>query len=167
MNRSTTEKHLIRAAGLVREAGLQNMKLYVMLGLPGEKMDDVDELIRFSIELAKIAPLSLSIAPFVAKRNTPLDGTGFEPIPLLTEKLSKTRLDLRNKVVVKDSSVRWAWVEYMLSQGGEYAGLAAMDAWRAGGSFASWKKAFARREVQAFQKPPLSGGGRKAPETDA
>ena len=167
MNRSTAEKHLIRAAGLVREAGLQNMKLYVMLGLPGEKMDDVDELIRFSIELAKIAPLSLSISPFVAKRNTPLDGAGFEPIPLLTEKLSKTRLDLKNRVVVKESSVRWAWVEYMLSQGGESAGLAAMDAWRAGGSFASWKRAFARREVQVFQKPPLSGGGRKAPETNA
>ena len=111
-------------------------------------MDDIDELIRFSLELSKIAPLSLSISPFVAKRNTSLDGAPFEPIPSLTAKLSRIRSGLKGRVEVRPSSARWAWVEYMLSQGGESAGLAAMDAWRAGGSFSSWKRAFIRREVK-------------------
>jgi radical SAM superfamily enzyme YgiQ (UPF0313 family) len=147
VDRMTAERHLIRAAELVRSAGLQRLKLYEMVGLPGETMDDIDELVRFSLDLSGIAPISLSISPFVAKRNTPLNGAPFEEMHALTAKLSRIRCGLRGKVDVKPSSVRWAWVEYMLSQNGESAGLAAMDAWREGGSFSSWKQAFARHEV--------------------
>jgi radical SAM superfamily enzyme YgiQ (UPF0313 family) len=160
VDRKTTERHLIRAAELVRDSGLQRLKLYEMVGLPGETMNDTDELIRFSLELSRIARLSLSISPFVAKRNTPLDGAPFESISLQTAKLSRVRAGLRGKVEVKPSSVRWAWVEYMLSQGGESAGLAAMDAWREGGGFSSWKQAFLRREVEPFQQRPVPGGRR-------
>ncbi len=150
IDRKTTERHLIHAAELVRSTGLQRLKLYVMVGLPGETIEDIDELIRFSLELSGIAPLSLSISPFVAKRNTPLDGAPFEPIQSLTAKLYRIRSGLKLRAEVRPSSPRWAWVEYMLSQGGESAGLAAMDAWRDGGSFSSWKRAFAHREVQAY-----------------
>ena len=147
MDRRITDSHLIRAAELVRSAGLQRLKLYMMIGLPGETTDDIRELIRFSRELSGIAPLSMSISPFVAKRNTPLDGAQFESMDSLSRKLSLIREELKRMVEVKPASVRWAWVEYMLSQGDESAGLAAMDAWRAGGSFSSWKRAFADREV--------------------
>jgi len=46
----------------------------MMVGLPDETDADIDELIRFASELAKIHPLAIGISPFVAKRNTPLDG---------------------------------------------------------------------------------------------
>jgi len=147
VGRKTTEGHLIRAAELVKRSGLRRLKLYEIVGLPGETADDIEELIRFSLELSRIAPLALSISPFVAKRNTPLEGAPFETISLQTAKLSKIRSGLKGKVEVKSSSVRWAWVEFKLSQGIESAGLAAMDAWREGGSFASWKKAFMCREA--------------------
>jgi radical SAM superfamily enzyme YgiQ (UPF0313 family) len=156
VNRKTTEQHLIRAAELVRDFGLERLKLYLMMGLPGETMDDIDELIRVSLELSRIAPLSLSISPFVAKRNTPLDGAPFEAISTQAVKLSRIRFGLRGKAHVKPSSTRWAWVEYMLSQGEESAGLAAMDAWREGGSFSSWKRAFMRREVEIVRQPAVS-----------
>jgi radical SAM superfamily enzyme YgiQ (UPF0313 family) len=144
IGRRTTEQHLIRAAEMVRSAGMQRLKLYQMIGFPGETMEDVDECIRFSLELAGIAPLSLSISPFVAKRNTPLEGAPFEEIRSLESKLSRIRSGLKGRVDVRPSSARWAWVEYRLSQGDEDAGLAAMDAWRAGGSFSAWKNALAR-----------------------
>jgi hypothetical protein len=110
-------------------------------------MEDVDELIRFSLELSAIAPLSLSISPFVAKRNTPLDGAPFESIASQTDKLARIRSGLKGRVELKPSSPRWAWVEYMLSQKGESAGLAAMDAWKSGGTFSAWKRAFINRNV--------------------
>jgi radical SAM superfamily enzyme YgiQ (UPF0313 family) len=162
VDRGTTEQNLIRAAHLVRKAGLHRLKLYEMVGLPGETMEDIDELIRFSIELSKLSPLSLSISPFVAKRNTPLDGAPFEPIPLISEKLARIRSGLKGKAEVRPSSARWAWVEYMLSQSGESAGFAALDAWRAGGSFSSWKQAFMRHKVIPFRYHPLPGGRRTA-----
>jgi len=146
---------------MVRIARLHRLKLYEMVGLPGETMEDIEELVRFSIELSKIASLSVTISPFVAKRNTPLDGMPFEPIPSIDAKLTKIRSGLKGKVDVRPSSARWAWVEYMLSQAGESAGLAAMDAWKAGGGFSAWKKAFAGRDVKPFRYRPVPDGRRR------
>ena len=160
IDRKTTEFDLTHAAELVRSSGLKRLKLYEMVGLPGETMDDIDELVRFSLELSRIAPLSLSLSPFVAKRNTPLDGAPFEPVAVIESKLSRIRTALKGKVDVRPSSARWAWVEYMLAQGGESAGLAAMDAWRAGGSFSSWKHAFVSREVKPFRYRTVPHGRR-------
>ena len=71
----------------------------MMLGLPGETMDDIDELGRFSMELSRIAPrLVLGIAPFVAKRNTPLDGAPFEAIDVLDAKLARLRAAVGGRV---------------------------------------------------------------------
>jgi radical SAM superfamily enzyme YgiQ (UPF0313 family) len=148
VKRGIEERHLIRAAELVRMTGMQKLKLYQMVGFPGETMDDVEELIRFSLELATIAPLSLSIAPFVAKRNTPLADAHFESIASVSNKLARIRAGLKGKAEVKPSSARWAWIEYMLSQGNESAGLAAMDAWRDGSGFTAWKQAFKRRGIK-------------------
>jgi radical SAM superfamily enzyme YgiQ (UPF0313 family) len=147
IERHTDERHLRAAAELVRKHGLERLKLYEMIGLPGETLEDIDELVRFSLELAHIAPLSLAISPFVSKHNTPLDGSPFEPIPSLERKLARVRAGVagvKDKVEIRAASTRWAWVEYMLSQGAEDAGLAALEAWRAGGSFADWKRAFSK-----------------------
>ena len=148
VDRKTSEKHLIRAAQLASQFGLQRLKLYELIGLPGETDTDINELICFCKELASIIPLSLGISPFVAKRHTPLDGAPFEAISTIEERLARLRAGLKGKAEIRPTSARWAWVEYMLAQAGEDAGLAAMDAWRVGASFGAWKRAFAKRGVQ-------------------
>ncbi len=142
IQRKTKEKHLVRAAELAKKHGMRLLKLYEMVGLPGETDDDIDELSRFATELSRIMPLALGIAPFVAKRNTPLDGSAFEEIKTVENKLEKLRKTLRGKVEVRPTSARWAWVEYQLAQGGLEAGHRALAAHRAGGTFAAWKRAF-------------------------
>jgi radical SAM superfamily enzyme YgiQ (UPF0313 family) len=148
IDRKTSEKHLIRAAQLASQFRLQRLKLYELIGLPGETDADINELICFCTELARIIPLSLGISPFVAKRHTPLDGAPFEAISTIVERLARLRAGLKGKVEIRPTSARWAWVECMLAQAGEDAGLAAMDAWRAGGSFGAWKRAFEKRNVK-------------------
>jgi len=153
VERSTQAKHLIRSAELAAAHRLHTLKIYMMLGVPGETDADVDELIAFSKELAAIHPrVAYGLAPFVAKRNTPLDGSPFAGIPLVEARLARLRKGLSaarlgGKVAVRPTSARWAWVEYMLAQGESTAGLAVMDAHRAGGSFADYKRAFADRGV--------------------
>jgi radical SAM superfamily enzyme YgiQ (UPF0313 family) len=142
IQRKTKEKHLVRAAELARQHGMRQLKLYEMIGLPEETDDDLDELARFAGELSKIIPLALGVAPFVAKRNTPLDGTPFAGIREVDHKLDRLSRGLRGRVEVRPTSARWAWVEYVLAQGGIEAGLRALAAHRAGGRFAAWKKAF-------------------------
>ncbi|HEY0711013.1 MAG TPA: radical SAM protein [Polyangia bacterium] len=145
IQRKTREKHLLAAAELCRRHGLVQLKLYMMLGLPGETMADIDELGRFALELAKVAPkLAFGIAPFVAKRNTPLDLSGFTPIAELDRRLAHLRSLVGRRVELRPVSPKWAWVEYRLAQGGFAAGLAAAEAGRAGGKFAAWKSAFAK-----------------------
>ena len=143
IERKTKEKHLVRAAELARAHGMLGLKLYEMVGVPGETDDDIDELVRFGRELSKLIPLALGVAPFVAKRNTPLDGTDFAGIRVVEDKLERLRKGLRGAVDVRPTSARWAWVEYVLAQGGMAAGERALAAHQAGGAFAAWKRAFA------------------------
>lgn len=148
IERKTYERHLIRSAELAKQHDLRVVKIYMMVGIPGEEDADIDELVRFTRELTKVHPkIALGVAPFVAKRNTPLDGTEFYGIAAVERTLTRLRSGLQGKAEVRPTSARWAWVEYMLAQGDARAGLAAMDAWRAGGSFAAWKKAFAARDA--------------------
>lgn len=144
VHRNTTEEHLIRAATNAREAGLKGVKLYEMVGLPGETDQDIDELGRFSSELSKILPLALGIAPFVSKHNTPLDGMPFEDMGVIEARLKRLKKAVKGRVEIRSTSAKWAWVEYRLAQGGPEAGLAALEAWQNGGGFAAWKKAFQR-----------------------
>jgi radical SAM superfamily enzyme YgiQ (UPF0313 family) len=149
IQRKTKEKHLVRAAELARRHGLRGLKLYEMVGLPGESDDDIDELVRFSRELSKILPVALGVAPFVAKRSTPLDGAPFDGVDRVHKKLERLRRGLAGAVEVRPTSARWAWVEYQLAQGGIDAGRRALAAHRAGGSFAAWKRAFADAGARA------------------
>jgi hypothetical protein len=153
IERSTQAKHLLRSAELAAAHRLHTLKIYMMLGVPDESDGDVDELIAFSKELAAIHPrVAYGLAPFVAKRNTPLDGTAFAGIDVVEARLARLRKGLSaaglgGKVSVRPTSARWAWVEYMIAQGESSAGLAVLDAHRAGGSFAAYKRAFAARGV--------------------
>jgi len=153
VERSTKAHHLLRSAELARVHGLKTLKVYMMLGVPSETDDDVDELIALSKELAAIHPrVAYGLAPFVAKRNTPLDGTPFAGIAVVEARLARlrkglTKAGLGGKVEVRPTSARWAWVEYMIAQAESRAGLAIMDAHHAGGSFAAYKKAFEARDV--------------------
>ncbi|MBA3393036.1 MAG: radical SAM protein [Deltaproteobacteria bacterium] len=153
IERSTKAEHLIHSAQLAATHRLHTLKVYMMLGVPSETDADVDELVQLSRELAAIHPrVAYGLAPFVAKRNTPLDGTPFAGIDVVEHRLVRLRAGLKaaglgGKVEVRPTSARWAWVEYMLAQGEMSAGLAVMDAHRAGGTFAAYKKAFIARGV--------------------
>jgi radical SAM superfamily enzyme YgiQ (UPF0313 family) len=142
IERRAKEQTLLGCAALANKYGLEHLKVYMMVGLPGEEDADIDELVRFATELSQVHPLVLGIAPFVAKRNTPLDRTPFAGISTVQRRLGRLRKGLRGRVEVRPTSARWAWVEYVLSQGGPEHGLAVLDAVRAGGRFVDYKRAF-------------------------
>jgi radical SAM superfamily enzyme YgiQ (UPF0313 family) len=142
LERHAKVKHLQRAAELARAHGMQTLKLYLMIGLPTETDEDIDECIAFVTELSKVNPIALGIAPFVSKRNTPLDERPFAGIDVVERRLERLRRGLRGRADVRPTSARWAWVEYVLAQGGAAEGRAVYDAVRAGGRFADYKRAF-------------------------
>jgi radical SAM superfamily enzyme YgiQ (UPF0313 family) len=143
IERRGREPHYVAAAERAKRYGMDRLKLYLMLGLPGETAEDVDECARFVSELSKVIPVALGIAPFCAKRKTPLDGQPFYGVDLVEDQLARLRSGLRGRADVRGTSARWAWVEYALAQGDAEEGLAVARAVRTGGRFVDYRRELA------------------------
>jgi radical SAM superfamily enzyme YgiQ (UPF0313 family) len=142
IERRGREPHYVAAAERARKYGMDRLKLYLMIGLPGETDEDIDECVQFVGDLTRIIPVALGIAPFCSKRNTPLDRMPFAGIKRVESRLHRLRRGLRGRADVRAISARWAWVEYVLAQGGEREGRALARAVATGGRFADYKREF-------------------------
>ncbi len=162
VDRKHSETQLLEAARLAKAAGMKRLKVYNIVGLPTETDADIDELGRFTVELSRILPLSLGVAPFTPKRNTPLDGAPFAGIDVVEQRLKRLRKALQGKAEVRPISARWAWVESMLAQCGPEGGLAAYAAHQNGGGFAAWKRAFEETGCRPYEARRVVDGRRKA-----
>ena len=156
LERRARPKHLERCAQNAKKHGMDRLKLYLMIGLPSETDADIDECVAFVTELSKIVPIALGIAPFCAKRNTPLDGEAFAGIDVVTDRLDRLKRGLKGRADVRSTSAKWAWVEYVLAQGGDAEGRAVAEAARAGGSFAAFKRSFEKLEKEKPSRPKRS-----------
>jgi len=142
MEKRIKEEHIIKAAELSKYYGIKTFKIYMMIGVPNETDDDIDELISFSIKISKIINTAITISPFVSKKNTPLDKLPFEDIKSIDNKIKKINKELGKYVDVRNSSAKWAYVEYKLAQGTYSTGFCALSAYNNGGNFSAWKNAF-------------------------
>ena len=57
------EKHLFACAEQASEHNYKLLKIYMMVGVPGEQEEDLDELIRFAKEISVIHPWPLALLP--------------------------------------------------------------------------------------------------------
>ncbi len=151
LDRRAEERHLIRAAENARAAKMDRLKLYLMLGLPSETEDDIDECVRFTTELSKIVPVALGIAPFCPKRNTPMVDAPFAGVDVVDRHLDRLRRGLRGRADVRSTSAKWAWAEAVLAKGGDAEGRAVRVAVEAGGGCAAYKRAFGA--IEGAPKP--------------
>jgi radical SAM superfamily enzyme YgiQ (UPF0313 family) len=166
MKKGTTEEHLMACAVQAGLLGYKVFKVYMIIGLPGETDDDIEELITFTNALDVAAGgtrVALGVAPFVAKRNTPLDGEPFAGTKVVDQRMKRLRKGLRRGVELRPVSSRWAWVEHELSQGGIEVGEALYEAHLAGGTFGDIKRALdaidpSTRRPWALVEPQLSVG---------
>jgi radical SAM superfamily enzyme YgiQ (UPF0313 family) len=141
LDRKVSEAELLRAAKLIAAAGFHRMKVYEMMGAPGETDEDAEELVRFALELAKIVRLTLTFSTFVAKRNTPLDKQPFIGVKPAQARLDRIRRALKGKVELRPQPPKWAWIEYLIAQGGPEVGHAAIEAVHAGARYRDWARA--------------------------
>ncbi|MDP7039013.1 MAG: radical SAM protein [Myxococcota bacterium] len=151
MEKKIRARHLLNAAKLAGEEGVPVLKVYMMIGAPGEEDADLDELVALCLEQDKMAGpktrIAMGLAPFVAKRNTPLDRLPFAGAKTVERRIAYLRKRLEPRVELRATSVRWAWAEYVLAQGGSETGLACYRAWKRGGRFVDYKK-----ELKPFDK---------------
>lgn len=93
INKKLQQSEIIQAAFNAKAGGLKGMKLYGMVGIPGEEPADVEATIEMMREMKKAAPglrLTLGCSTFVPKAHTPFQWLG-------VNKLAKKRLQLLQK----------------------------------------------------------------------
>lgn len=131
IRKNLTEPQILRAVELVADAGILNLKLYVIIGLPGETDDDLAELIRLTaavqaavVERARrhkrLGEITLSVNPFIPKPFTPLQWAGMTPLKELQRRVALLEKGLRPipNVRLKVEELHGAVLQALLSRGG-------------------------------------------------
>ena len=122
----------LSAAEAIADAGFRHLKLYFMVGLPGEEDSDAGAVGELVAALRTVAPalaIAVSIAPFVPKAHTPFEHALFGPVRLVERRLRLARAAAsRAGAEVDVDSPRLAWCQAILSRGGFELGRILTDA---------------------------------------
>jgi radical SAM family uncharacterized protein len=151
VNKRLAEEDVLRAADMIFGAGIPNLKLYFIIGLPTETQEDVDAIITLAekvrgIQLkharpaGKIGRITLSVNSFVPKPFTPFQWEPMEDVPALNRKLrnlEKRVKKIGNMNIIHDLP-KWEYIQALLSRGDRRVGRLILAAHEANGD---WKKA--------------------------
>jgi radical SAM superfamily enzyme YgiQ (UPF0313 family) len=110
----------------VKEAGssgIKHIKLYFLVGLPGETNSDIEALVEFVSRVRKnaasVGKITVSVNPFVPKPGTPFEWCAMERGSVLSARLRMITKGLRKLpgVSVVHESVKWSLWQGLLARG--------------------------------------------------
>ena len=129
-NKKFDNDSILKVVDKLIVAGIPNIKMYLMLGLPLERQKDIDDMIDLVdnarsvvLERAKasgrMGSLIMSINPFIPKPRTPYQVGVFEGVKQLEEKISyiKKKLLPKGSIRIYYESPFYAYVQALLSNG--------------------------------------------------
>lgn len=119
INKKLHNHEIIQAAVNAKAGGLTGLKLYSMVGVPGEQPEDLDLTIQMMRDLKKAAPglrLTLGCSTFVPKSHTPFQWFGVnrqaeKRLKKLKKELGRIGLDFRPE------SYNWSVIQTLISRG--------------------------------------------------
>ena len=135
INKGLTEEQILAATRLLAEEGIPNLKLYFLIGLPGEEMTDVEEILQLTGRIrdvwlsiqktqGRLGSITLSVNPFIPKPFTPLQWAAMESESVLAAKMKRLRSGigrLPNTNFICES-LRGAILQAFLSRGDRRTG---------------------------------------------
>ena len=149
INKGISEDALLRTVAMALEAGIPNVKLYIMIGLPEETDGDIAEIrdlalktLRCMREHGPAGTLTLSVNPFVPKPFTPFQWLPMADRTIIAARLKKLEQSLKSekKIRVQAESLREAYLQAVLARGDRRIGEVLLQAHRLGGRKA-WNQA--------------------------
>jgi radical SAM superfamily enzyme YgiQ (UPF0313 family) len=119
VNKKLTHDEIIQAAINTKAGGLSALKLYGMVGIPGEEWEDLEQTVTMMRDLKKAAPglrLTLGCSTFVPKAHTPFQWFGVSPeaekrLKFLQKQLRPQGIDFRPE------SHNWSVIQALMSRG--------------------------------------------------
>ncbi|MGP3667192.1 MAG: B12-binding domain-containing radical SAM protein [Candidatus Bathyarchaeota archaeon] len=142
-----SDEDVVEAAKLAFKAGIRNVKLYFMVGVPNETIDDLDEIVNLAKKVADVGfgfrGVRLSVNPFIPKPHTPLQLYKIRSLEYLERCYKRIVSGLKGdkRFVVETLNPRHAQIQAALSIGNEKLGELILEAVKHGGGLAGWSKA--------------------------
>lgn len=171
INKGITDEDLKASVQLAVAGGWDSVKLYFMLGLPTETMEDVKGIADMGISLIEscrgIAEgqggrglnITLSTSCFVPKPFTPFQWEPMDTIEILTEKQYHLKDLIRKRtrrIKYQYHDPRISHMEAVLSRGDRRLGKVIYTAWKLGAKFDGWDEHFSfERWQRAFEENGL------------
>jgi radical SAM family uncharacterized protein len=154
LNKPLSDEDLFAAADAAYQAGWQRLKLYFMVGLPGETEQDVRQIVELAYRLAKrriavdgrTGQINAAISWLVPKPHTPLAWLGQQPRSYF-EQARRTILDEKTRLqarflMFKFHDMDRSILESATGRGDRRMADAIEAAWRAGARFDLWDECF-------------------------
>ena len=151
INKPIQMEQLLETAREIYSGGWQSIKLYFMIGQPGETMEDVQaiaDLCKLVIAegrkvIGKRANLHAGISTFVPKPHTPFQWASLDPLPSVLEKQNLLKDQLRGPgMKMTWSNPRETILEAALSRGDRNISAVIETAWKNGAKFDAWQDQF-------------------------
>lgn len=155
INKGVTEEEIMRTSKIAFEGGYTSVKLYFMLGLPFETMEDVLGITALGqrvVDLYYSLPskpkgkgvnVGISVATFVPKPFTPFQWAAQNTYDEIVEKQSAlTHSVTTRKISLAWHEVRTSVLEGVIARGDRRLGKAIWNAWKMGCKFDSWEEFF-------------------------
>jgi radical SAM superfamily enzyme YgiQ (UPF0313 family) len=119
INKKLKNEEIIQAAVNAKAGGLTSLKLYGMVGVPGEEMSDVEQTVAMMRDIKKAVPglrLTLGCSTFVPKAHTPFQWFGVNPqaekrLKFLQKHLKPQGMEFRPE------SYNWSVIQALISRG--------------------------------------------------
>ena len=164
INKNVTEEEIMQTCRTAFAGGYTNVKLYFMMGLPTETMEDIEGIAQLGQRIVdmyyhmperpkgKAVNVSISVAVFVPKPFTPFE---FEPQDDMQTVREKQK-HLLHSVTTRKISVSYhdaevSFLEAVLARGDRRLCAAVEAAWRSGCTFDGWdERFFLDKWMQAF-----------------
>jgi len=154
INKPLKDADLFAAVEAAYQAGWQKLKLYFMVGLPGETQEDIKRIVELSFRLAKVrktvdgktAQINATVSWFVPKPHTPFGWLGQKPLSYF-EQARQLILDEKRKLNAKFlhfkfHNINLSVLESAIGRGDRHLCDVIQATWQSGARFDLWNECF-------------------------
>lgn len=146
INKGIEEEHLYKTIRLGVAAGIRHFRMYIMVGLPWEKPEDIEGIVELTHRMKDFmeaegskGTLTLSVNPFIPKPFTPFQWLPMAGKKAVEESLKRLKAGLakRKGIEIKTESLKEACVQGILARGDRRIGELLCRAYEDSGSGAA------------------------------
>ena len=145
IGKSLDDDRLLEVSEILHDSGVSRLKLYFMIGLPGEEEKDIASIPSLANRLLRIgfSEVALSVNPFIPKPHTPFQRESFAGLDYLRRGFKIISSSTRNgRIRVEGIDPRDAQIQALLSLGDSEIGKVVELVSLYGSGLGAWRRAY-------------------------